>query len=102
MNAPLVCAWCVVCVCELRYQVLGADVAWAPLLTIQDDVELYDFEQQLGSLLTLAATSFVELPEWSRLLTAAQVLTAPGVRMVWVYGEGGSLSPPLLARTPSW
>ena len=63
------------CLALPSYQVLGADVAWESLMYVGDEEALYSFERYLGQVLTLASTSFVEVPEWSRLLAAIQVLT---------------------------
>ncbi len=50
-------------------------MAWESLMYVGDEEALYSFERYLGQVLTLASTSFVEVPEWSRLLAAIQVLT---------------------------
>jgi hypothetical protein len=69
-----------------RYQVLGVDAALGGLLAVGSAGALRGFERRLGRVLALAETSFVELPEWGRLLATLTALDPQRVRAV---GGGG-------------
>lgn len=57
-----------------RFQLLGVD-ALEDLLTSAQS--LWRFEEHLGSLLSMASTTFLELPQWEALLHAIRLLRAP-------------------------